>query len=362
MEPVLSVFAIGVGLLIAYGLIHLRAPDPRLSILAERCGLEHVQRLGSPFGVALGAHDGLRIEVDIRASSAKGWNPLATHVRVSGGQPASLVIVGVGALGVPRWRFEVGDPSFDEVAILSGEPERLLRSRMDEETRAAVAEAVRLGAVLRDGAWTIEVEGMRDVERLALFVDALRVAAGAIAAGEGHTVAGRLRAIAEGDWRAPVRMRALGALLDAGEDEPDWLRARIEDDDPQVAIVAARALGEAGRSTLLDRLAHEGEALRRSAAVALAALPTDEHQERIEDALRSILVGGEDPEVIDALARFGTVASVPVLGALATPRAKAAIEAIQERVPAGRGGLSIVSALPSAGALSEARRDDTPSG
>lgn len=172
----------------------------------------------------------------------------------------------------------------------------------------------------------------------------------------------RLSWIAATDPLPRVRHHALASLL--RRDGPgDWLRPYAADPDGRVAVVAASALGEAGRYVLIGLL--DVESVCRS-AVALSRLEPGTERPKVERVLLSCVSAG-DTEVIDALGRVGTALTVPVLAPIAHRRlglgavareAKGAIRTIQARIGAGTEGALALADSPEGGLSVSERTDD----
>lgn len=296
--------------------------------------------------VVRGTRDGIAVSVDRHAHG----NAYVTRIRATGGQPSALRIRPETG-GDTAWGArdaETGDAGLDAAALFDGEATDLLRARLDADTRRAVLGAVALGARLSGGEWTLDVAGdVPHPDRLEALtrtvLDAARALAGFSEPRE------RLRRIAATDPVDRVRLNALASLIGRRPDSVE-LEPFLRDRDPRIAVLAARATGSAGQDVLRSCLQAGDEAVRRSAALGIACLPPGPGTAEAETVLLSLLRDGET-DVIDGLARIGSAASVPALGALAgglglrvTERhARRALRMIRARLAGGERGTVALS-------------------
>lgn len=315
-----------------------------------------------------------------RVSTGKSSSQF-TRIRVGGGLPAHLSIVAEGvwsslvkAVGIGD--VEVGDPLLDAAVVLRGEPQDRLLARFHPEARRKILRAVKEGARLENGEWVWQEAGyVLEPERLEGMARVLTSAAEALVDWPGDTDTA-LRARVADDPETGVRTNALRLLLEKGRVDAAWLRSLCDDDEPDVALLAARAAGEDGRRALIRLMDHADAEIRRAATLALAELPPGAGSDGLEARLLALLAV-PDGDVVRALGRHGTTAAVEPLTRLAgagmgiaslAREAREAIDTIQGRlVGAERGGLTLAApaggelavAEPTTGAVSVAERART---
>lgn len=301
-----------------------------------------------------------------------------TVIRVGGGLPEGLTITAEGLLSsvvravAPR-DVEIGDPILDAAAILRGEPAALLIARLGPDVRKRVLRAVREGATLAHGEWVWRQPGAVEPERIVGLVRVLAAAAEALVDSTPDDVRDALRDRVAADPEPGVRLRALELLRAEDVVSPDALRALCDDDEAEVALAAALALGDEGRDALLRLLDAEARPIRRAAALALAARPPGPGADRVEAVLIELL-DAPDVEIVVALGEIGTAAAIEPLQRVAATGAGLAPLAFEARAALGwvrgrlagveRGGLAIAApgggevaiAAAGKGALSETSR------
>lgn len=312
-----------------------------LGLAAEALALPYLPGSWLSPPVIDGTVGGVRVRVDSVPGSGRNKAP-NTRIRCEGGQPPGLVLRPEGLTDTVARAFgaaerPLGDPAFDRVAVWNGEPEERLRARTDAATRSVLTRAVARGARLEDDTWTLLLDELvTDADRLVALVRIVLDAALALAA---EPPPDRLATIARTDPLVEIRRSALESLL-ARDGAGDWLVPFARDPDGRVAALAAGALGARGRPVLVELLARPRPDVVRAAALALARLAPADDPSVVERALHACL-GEGDIEIIDALGRIGTVASVPVLapfgaGALGLRpsawHAQRAVRAIQARL------------------------------
>jgi hypothetical protein len=195
---------------------------------------------------------------------------------------------------------EIGDESFDDAFLVQGSP-AVVRALLGDETRSILHHLFRgrIGSVpatvaLEGGAFYVDIPEtfvggelkwlsnvldsvFRVAERLVLPVD----------------IAGRLAANARNDRLADVRLRNLLTLIDEYPGHAaafDALRAGCHDENDEIRIRAAMAIGGESNETLLEMASRESgdEAY---AARAIEALGQDLPPQRVQAILESALRG-----------------------------------------------------------------------
>jgi len=336
-------------------------------------------------------------------SRAAGWlRGFPVEVWLEGSDGHWVTVISVSGLPsdvrlVPRGRrsgrgFDIGDPRFDEVFLVSGD-ERKARAALDGGSRAFAQQQLKALASLRLEGGTCEarVPGyVADAFTLGARVNAVLSLAEGMFRGAAPTE--RLYNNAFEDAIPRVRENNLRVLLDcAGSSTRGYAVARaLEHEQPELRLLAARAEGSPAWPVMAELgqgrfLAPE---LRR---VAIESLPASTPREvRVSVALSALgkpdmglaaaaarlagrsgrpgnlplergliaLLGREDEAVraaaIAALARVGTARAVerllPFTGGLLTSqalkqRARAAVRAIQSRLVNGEAGAITLSVL-----------------
>ncbi len=309
---------------------------------------------------------------------------------------------------------EIGDPSFDEEYFVQGRAP-LAVALLDPETRRRVGALLRnriamptggwvdVDASLSDGVLEVRVkesgfsgsrERIPDILAVVLEVGERLVAPRDVAA----RIAEKLRA----ESSAGARVESVRVLAREFPQHPatrDALLAGCQDPSEEVRLRAAVALGEEGRSTLLDLVERTGTG-DSCAARAVTALADRLPAERAEAALRRALGGAGRPRTAQAclealaflgrteaeglimealrhedgavavaaaraLGKTGTVAAVPALREAAEPggqmrsAARQAIAEIQARLTGAEPG-QLTLASGEAGALSLAEEEGEP--
>lgn len=281
------------------------------------------------------------------------------------GAPAGVVLrrqTGVDRLlDSPAYQVVVGDPAFDRAVLVRGDP-ATLRVLLDAPTRSRVQAAVEAAVAVADGqgVWVDTDPAVSDT-RVAAALDEIVALLDALALPPAAWPA-RLEAITREDPERTIRLDALTRL-----EALDPARARalthdlLADPDPEIAVVAALAVGAEGRPTLHARLD-----AARSPALWSRALP-QLADPAARDTLRRGLAHRDEvtvAAVAGVLGRVGHREDVEALravdqGAEAVAAAEEAIRAIQSRLGAAEAGQLSLSADPRAGALSV---PNTPAG
>lgn len=210
-----------------------------------------------------------------------------------------------------------GDERFDEAVVVRGPVSRAL-ALLDEETRHRVAELVKAGGKVKDGVVSIALHRtFRDGEALATLVQQLVAVAERLA--QPSPTVERLAALARFDAVSGIRHRCLQELIGSHSDDPLTrmaLRSALADRSPEVRLLAAVMLGEAGLECLRELVASGGTApeVACSAVEALGErLPEDVALARLEKAVRA-----GHARLVQALAeRFGPSTSRQGLARLA---------------------------------------------
>lgn len=314
-----------------------------------------------------GTVDGFEVTLEGRADpsgSRLSKQSQVLFLRISGGRPAPVQLSAKSDAGEPSTRgrpdLTTGDPVFDARVRVTGHPaDGILRQWLDAGTRQRILEAVALGVVYRHAEWTYTRGMMTDPVAIGALLD--RVLAAALALARERTP-GDLRRIVTDDPVPAVRVAVLRDLLARGEADADWLEQLATSAGPTVASCAAAALGESGRGVLSGLLSDPD--VGRDAALALVRLGPGDARDAVENVLLRACLATAEPPVIDALAAIGSVRALPVLRELAAEglgltevarRARAAVTAIDARVGARAGGLSLAGAV--GGELSEGTTD-----
>ena len=200
---------------------------------------------------------------------------------------------------------ELGDPSFDEVVRMSGNP-TALRATFDAPTRWAVRLLIERGGTCDGDAIELSWQHDRSAGRDAEAIDCALEAARALLADKGATLE-RLARIAAEDPKPGVRLGALKCLVErhrSARQTPDAIRAALGDADPAVRLVAAL---ETGDRAVLEGLVPPGNppAIRIRAVEALALTDTG------LDFLRRVM-----PR-LDGATRAAAVAALKARGGIA---------------------------------------------
>jgi HEAT repeats len=333
MEPLFGLVAVAIAASIAYLVTseRRRAQLRAWRQAAERAGLADVEEAEG--GVFEGAFvHGRSGELRVRLESyRRGKYEHGTKIVVTGlGHGAgglSLRREGLSTAIEKRFigerEIEIGDPSFDDEYFVQGRAPLAL-ALLDPETRRCVAELLRgrvsiphetgvdVGPSLSDGVLEVRVKesgftGNR--ERIPqILASVLEVARRLVAPAD---VAARIASNLRAEPEAGARLRSVLMLAREFPRHPatrDALRACLGDSSGEVRLRAATALGEEGRSTLLDLVERAGTD-DWCAARAVAALGERLPAERAEAALRRALGGAGRPETaqacLDALVRLG---------------------------------------------------------
>ncbi|MFZ5476322.1 MAG: hypothetical protein ACOZNI_06050 [Myxococcota bacterium] len=279
--------------------------------LAARLGLRFEP--GGLRDVLVGERDGVGVRVVLGQEARIEAGGAPTGVRVVGRGVAQRYGMGEVARGM------TGDPGFDQIVQVDGDPERV-SAALDAETRRNLRHLVGgFGATVFDG--RVEVSSRREDLRERL--DVVVQVAGALAAG---AIAERLRANARDDPSPGVRRRCLRLLADAGD--LDAARAARADPDMLVRLQAKVLLGEplgdvtvallatiapedpervfaavAGDAELLRALASHPSPAVRSAA-----------RSRVGDAGGRLTTSAEEGGTVAIAAEAGAVCAVPGTG------------------------------------------------
>jgi hypothetical protein len=198
-----------------------------------------------------------------------------------------------------------GDERFDAAVVVRGPASRAL-ALLDEETRHRVTELVRAGGKVKDGVVSIALHRrFRDGEALSGFVQQLVAVAERLA--QPDPTVERLAALARFDAVSGTRHRCLQELIGSHSGDPltDMaLRSALADRTPEVRLLAAVALGDAGLDCLREIVASGGTSpeVARSAVEALGErLPEEVALARLEMAVRA----GHERLVRVLVERFG---------------------------------------------------------
>lgn len=229
---------------------------------------------------------------------ARGKSGVWTVVEVKAGRrvPDSLFLgrEGIGASFGKLFVGEdiaTGDERFDAAVVVRGPVSRAL-ALLDEETRHRVAELVTPGGKVKDGVVSIALHRtFRDGEALSKLVQQLVAVAERLA--QPDPTVERLAALARFDAVSGTRQRCLQELIGSHSGDPLTqmaLRSALADRSPEVRLLAAVALGDAGFDCLRDIVASGGTPpeVARSAVEALGErLPEDVALARLEMAVRA---------------------------------------------------------------------------
>jgi hypothetical protein len=292
-----------------------------------------------------GILEGHPFVVDVFARSAGRATTLHSRVRV----PLDLHGVHLGR-GGPGPRRTVGDPAFDQLVSVHGDPVRA-SALLDHETRARVVGWLAEGVSVDAEGVTFEQPGyVASAEELERRVR--EVVAAARSLDHPLTAAAAWR-VATTDPVPGVRRRATQHLLDhleRGHPDHGLLEALAHHlTEPADRLRVARLRRDT--TTLRELVSSPGVEVARAAAVALArAAPgADRH---LEVALLGWLGEGR-ADVVEALGAVGSVASVRRLRSLAdrvlvvdgsAAAAREAIRAIQARAGGEAGALAVADA------------------
>jgi len=366
MDGVSLGFAVTIPLLLlgavtAIVLFGMRASRSTVGVLrkaAAELGLTDLQLIADVQSALVGKAGELKVTVteSVQHPEEQAQSPRATEVLVDGGIAAGLELVpeprGLTRV-IARRHPDVltGDEAFDQAVRITGPPD-LVMALLDHETRAEVSRALGEGVRLREGQLYLVVPGR--LGTVASVVDRVRrLLSLARRLVPPPDLVPPLARTALGDPVSAVRERALTMLADRHRDRPetlDALRRALDDQVPSVCLVAAAALGEEGRPTLLELVDEPGTPLELAARAATAlgvALPLQAairlldrflDAGEIELATRVVTALGatgdaraadplvkvlEHPSVelciaaADALELVGTVTAVPALRAAA---------------------------------------------
>lgn len=243
---------------------------------------------------------------------ARGKSGVWTVVEVKAGRrvPDNLFLgrEGIGASFGKLFVGEdiaTGDERFDAAVVVRGPASRAL-ALLDEETRHRVTELVKAGGKVKDGVVSIALHRrFRDGEALSGIIQQLVAVAERLAQPD-QTVE-RLAALARFDAVPGTRHRCLQELIGSHSGDPltDMaLRSALADRTPEVRLLAAVALGDAGLDCLREIVASGGTSpeVARSAVEALGErLPEEVALTRLEKAVRA----GHERLVHVLVERFG---------------------------------------------------------
>lgn len=201
---------------------------------------------------------------------------------------------GLGALLADGEAVVTGDADFDEVVSVRGEVD-VVRSRLDQATRAAMVRAIELGAKVEDGRVKLEVSGLKaNSERLAELTDVL-VSLGQALSDQAARVDERLERIvaqdpdpevADGALAALIEQhpashatqRAIDGVLQAANVAPQSASSGLNHDRPAVRLATIVRMAEVGVIRDVEKLLaiaedrHQRRSARNLARQAIAAI------------------------------------------------------------------------------------------
>lgn len=314
-------------------------------------------RLSMTGRTATGNVDGVTVSIEPRVHENEVQllvaveSPIRVDLKLG---PSGLTLF--GGVDVP-----VGEPRFDQPVRVQGRDAFTTVALFDTATRDAVVAAIAHGAWFQQGQWrmTLQELGPDEVVRA---VRALAAAHRALSAAAARRPEDALRAMADGDRHASVRLRALELLLERGVAPRALLTARLGDVDVAVRCRAATALGSDGVEALRNIVRDGSRTWRVRAARAVAGHATDGPAAR--EAEEALVAALDDPDLArdaaEGLAQVGTARAVEALQRVASGgpfsargAARDALAAVRERLdPTRSGALSLAAAEP--GALSDA--------
>ena len=241
-----------------------------------------------------------------------------------GGMLIEICIDGGGAIprrfeaapavgGISGWgRERTGDAAFDREVLVGGPPE-LVSAFLDSERRESLRAVVARGARVAQGRLehALRDDRIEDAAQLADLVEEQVASAGRLRFDPADTA----RRLADNVRREPllVRRQCFLRLAAAFPDEPacrDAARVMLADDDPGIALRAARLLGREGAARLAELVRHHKVSShdRRQALSGLVELATaDGGDAALEAAAWVVRTSHESVELHDSLKLIRTL-------------------------------------------------------
>ena len=195
---------------------------------------------------------------------------------------------------VSRESVKTGDSAFDEVAFIRG-PERYWRAVLNERTRAAVVEALHVGAQFSVGEASFKWNAFPDADAVLPRIHSVIRAVTALELYDSQ-IPERLASIATTD---PVPEVRFGALFLLSTDFPttpefsDALSRALSDPSAELRLLAARQVGNEAATRTLDSLVRDVEARADLRAEALQLLVTRSEREVVA-SLVSVALGSPE--------------------------------------------------------------------
>lgn len=240
----------------------------------------------------------------------------------------------------------VGEPRFDQQVRVHGDDPATVLALFDHRTRRAVLRAVEAGARFSKGRWRLELVVPRrpSGERLRRTLEAVAAAHRTVRDGLERPLATGLLEQSRNDPARGVRSNALEQLIQRRLADASSLRTALADADPDIRLMAARALGgPEARGTLLALLREGHRATRVSAASLLVkdagALAAEEARAVIGAATEALHEPETADDAAEVLARLASPAAARALVEAANRGSGSARRALQAlRADAGTGG------------------------